>query len=62
MKNHGDRPHYLRGTLDDGTGTVSLSGTQQSHAVFGLSKANCLIRVEPGDEVSVGDSVEIVRM
>ncbi len=62
MANHGDRPHYLRGVLEGGTGKVSLSGTQQSHAVFGLSKANCLIRIEPGNEISIGDSVEIVRM
>ncbi len=62
MGNHGDRPHYLRGILDESTGKVRLSGTQQSHAVFGLSKANCLVLLDAQCEVAAGDSVEIVRM
>jgi molybdopterin molybdotransferase len=55
MRNPGDRPHYLRGICENGR--VRLSGTQQSHAIFGLSRANCLIRLEPGQEVAPGDSV-----
>jgi molybdopterin molybdotransferase len=57
MSNAGDRPHYLRGIWEKGS--VRLSGTQQSHAIFGLSQANCLIRLEPGQTVSKGDSVPV---
>jgi len=55
LSNRGDRPHYLRGIWEDGR--VRLSGTQQSHAIFGLSKANCLIRLEPEERVSAGETV-----
>jgi molybdopterin molybdotransferase len=53
MSNPGDRPHYLRGVCEGGR--VRLSGTQQSHAIFGLSRANCLIRLGPGQEVVPGE-------
>ncbi len=55
MSNPGDRPHYLRGIWEEGR--IRLSGTQQSHAIFGLSRANCLIRLEPEAGVKVGDPV-----
>jgi molybdopterin molybdotransferase len=55
LKNKGDRPHYLRGVLENGV--VRLSGTQQSHAIFGLSKANCLVRLDPEQVVGEGESV-----
>lgn len=57
MINPGDRPHYLRGILQDHE--VRLSGTQQSHAIFGLSKSNCLVRLEPEATTKVGEEVEI---
>lgn len=53
MSNPGDRPHYLRGVCEGGR--VRLSGTQQSHAIFGLSRANCLVRLGPGQEVVPGE-------
>lgn len=59
ISNPGDRPHYLRGIWE--AGQVRLSGTQQSHAIFGLSKANCLIRLEPGEKASEGDKVFVRR-
>jgi len=62
FRNKGDRPHYLRGIWNETSGEVFLSGTQQSHAVFGLSRANCLIRMEPESSVGVGDPVKIVRI
>ncbi len=55
MANPGDRPHYLRGIA--GNGHVRLSGTQQSHAIYGLSQANCLVRLEPNQSVASGDPV-----
>lgn len=56
MENRGDRPHYLRGIWE--SGRVRLSGTQQSHAIYGLSRANCLVRLEPGQIVASGDPVD----
>ena len=41
-----------------GNGRVRLSGTQQSHAIYGLSRANCLVRLEPGQVVASGDPVD----
>lgn len=55
MHNPGDRPHYLRGIIENGR--VRLSGTQQSHAIYGLSRANCLIRLEAGQVVAPGEAV-----
>jgi len=55
MSNAGDRPHYLRGVVSpDG---VKLSGTQQSHAIFGLSRADCLVRLEVEQSVHAGEPV-----
>ena len=56
IRNKGDRPHYFRGVCENGV--IRLSGTQQSHAIFGLSQANCLVRVEAGSAVEEG--VDIV--
>jgi len=58
IRNKGDRPHYLRGILEGNE--VRLSGTQQSHAIFGLSKANCLVRLEPEQEIGAGDEVGVL--
>lgn len=58
MENPGDRPHYLRGIRENGS--VRLSGTQQSHAIFGLSRANCLIRLDAGTNAEVGDELDVI--
>lgn len=58
--NKGDRPHYLRGVVEQGV--VRLSGTQQSHAIFGLSRANCLVRLEPSQAVREGEEISILRI
>lgn len=60
LSNPGDRPHYLRGVVE--SGLLKLSGTQQSHAIFGLSRANCLVRLEPGQTVAEGELVRLVRI
>ena len=44
ISNRSDRPHYFRGTLC--AGVFTLSGRQESHALFGLSRANALLRVD----------------
>jgi molybdopterin molybdotransferase len=55
VKNDGDRVHYLRGKLADGNFTPV--GRQESHALFGLSQSNALLRVAPGLELKSGASV-----
>ncbi len=60
LTNPGDRPHYLRATTE--RGRVHLSGRQQSHAIFGLSHANCLVRLNPEQIVKEGESVYGIRI
>ena len=43
LENDGDRPHYVRGQLAEGRFTPI--GRQESHALYGLSRANALVRV-----------------
>ncbi|MGI8432863.1 MAG: molybdopterin molybdotransferase MoeA [Chthoniobacterales bacterium] len=57
LTNSGDRPHYFRGTLD--AGIFMLSGRQESHALFGLSRAHALLRLAPGARLAEGDSVTV---
>ncbi len=57
VTNNGARPHYLRGRLEEGV--FSLSGRQESHALFGLSRANALLRVEAGSKFAAGESVTV---
>jgi molybdopterin molybdotransferase len=57
VSNEGDRPHYVRGHLRGGE--FSLSGRQESHALFGLSRANALFRVGPGSKFSAGASIMV---
>jgi molybdopterin molybdotransferase len=46
VQNRSDRPHYVRGRVADGRFTPV--GRQESHALYGLSRANALLRVAPG--------------
>ncbi len=57
VSNSGDRPHYFRGHLCGGIFT--LSGRQESHALFGLSRANALLRVEPRGKFAAGATVMV---
>ncbi|MBA3651252.1 MAG: molybdopterin molybdotransferase MoeA [Chthoniobacterales bacterium] len=57
VANDGERPHYLRGRLQGGVFTVS--GLQESHALFGLSRANALLRVASGEKFAAGAIVEV---
>lgn len=53
LSNDGNRPHYLRGVVRDGS--FFPAGLQQSHALFALSQANALLRLEEGQSLSTGD-------
>ncbi len=56
LRNEGERPHYLRGKV---TGdSFGLVGPQESHALFALSQADALVRLEPNQEVAEGELVE----
>ena len=53
----GERPHYLRGTLDT-LGRFVPSGRQESHALFALSRSRALVRVEPGARLPAGSPLQ----
>ena len=57
ITNEGDRPHYLRGRFQ--AGVFTLIGRQESHALFGLSRANALLRVAAGSRLPAGASVVV---
>ena len=57
VKNDGDRPHYVRGKLRHGNFTPV--GRQESHALFGLSQSNALLRVGVGESLQAGQIVDI---
>jgi molybdopterin molybdotransferase len=47
LMNDGDRVHYIRGRLENGG--FAPVGRQESHALFGLSQANALLRLAVGE-------------
>ena len=57
VKNDSDRTHYIRGKLDQGTFTPV--GRQESHALFGLSRSNALLRVQANGQLNSGTPVEV---
>jgi molybdopterin molybdotransferase len=52
LRNSGDRPHYLRGRVI--AGEFRVVGAQQSHALFGLSQSDALLRLGEEEEVAAG--------
>ena len=57
LTNDGDRPHYIRGRLEHGKFTPI--GRQESHALFGLSQANALLRVAVGQSLKTDEIVDV---
>jgi molybdopterin molybdotransferase len=57
LRNESDRPHYVRGRLENGK--FSPVGRQESHALFGLSQSNALLRLGVGEARSGGESVGV---
>jgi molybdopterin molybdotransferase len=57
LTNDGDRPHYIRGKLKHGNFTPI--GRQESHALFGLSQANALLRVAVGQSLKADQIVDV---
>jgi len=62
LENPGDRPHYLRMRTDPTTGDLLPVGLQQSHALFGLSQSDALLRLEAGQIVEAGEKVMAWRL
>jgi molybdopterin molybdotransferase len=58
LVNRGDRPHYIRGIYAGGT--FSPVGRQESHALYALSQANALCRVEPDCTIAAESFVEVI--
>jgi molybdopterin molybdotransferase len=57
LTNKGDRAHYIRGRLEHGK--FSPVGRQESHALFGLSKSNALMRVDLGQSLRADEIVDV---
>ncbi|MEP7016129.1 MAG: gephyrin-like molybdotransferase Glp [Verrucomicrobiota bacterium] len=55
LGNEGDRAHYFRGKIENGN--FSPVGRQESHALFGLSQSNALLRLAPGEKFKAGAMV-----
>ncbi len=60
VHNKGDRPHYVRGRVAEGKFTPV--GRQESHALYGLSRANALLRVAPNEVFSSGQTVPVLLL
>ncbi len=58
--NDGNRPHYLRGVLRDGR--FHVAGLQQSHALFALSQANSLLRLDEGQRIAAGETTMVISL
>ncbi len=57
LTNDSDRAHYLRGKLE--SGNFAPVGRQESHALFGLSQSDALLRVEVGESLKAGETVDV---
>jgi molybdopterin molybdotransferase len=57
LRNEGGRSHYVRGKLKNGS--FAPVGRQESHALFGLSQSNALLRVAIGESLKAGDRVDV---
>jgi molybdopterin molybdotransferase len=59
LHNPGDRPHYLRGRLEP-DGVFRPIRQQQSHALFGLSRSNALLRLNAREEIAPHETVSVL--
>jgi len=57
LTNDSDRVHYIRGKFEDGIFTPV--GRQESHALFGLSQSNALLRLAAGESRKRGAIVNV---
>ncbi len=57
LTNDSERAHYVRGKCENGN--FAPIGRQESHALFGLSQSNALLRVETGESLKAGETVDV---
>jgi molybdopterin molybdotransferase len=57
LSNDSNRPHYVRGRFENGAFTPV--GRQESHALFGLSQSDALLRLAPGESRKRGAIVDV---
>jgi molybdopterin molybdotransferase len=57
LTNEGDRAHYVRGKLEHGK--FSPVGRQESHALFGLTQSNALLRLDLGQSLKADEIVDV---
>jgi len=57
LTNDSERPHYVRGRLENGR--FAPVGRQESHALFGLSQSNALLRVGVGESLKTDQMVDV---
>ena len=57
LSNEGERVHYVRGMLRDGE--FIPIGRQESHALYGLSRSNALLRMLAGEKKSAGTTISV---
>ena len=57
LHNEGERVHYMRGCL--AAGDFTPVGVQESHALYGLSRANALLPVAPHGRIWAGAEVDV---
>jgi len=57
LTNDGDRAHYIRGKIEHGRFTPV--GRQESHALFGLSQSNALLRLAVGQSLKADEIVDV---
>ena len=58
LVNRGDRPHYFRGICEEGT--FRPVGRQESHALYALSQANALCRVDREQTIRAESLVDVI--
>ena len=58
MTNRGDRPHYFRGIFQEGA--FNPVGRQESHALFALSQANALCRLEADQTLGANSVADVI--
>jgi molybdopterin molybdotransferase len=57
LTNDSDRAHYIRGKLEHDRFTPV--GRQESHALFGLSQSNAMLRMAVGESLAAGEIVDV---
>jgi len=57
LTNDGDRAHYIRGKVENGK--FAPVGRQESHALFGLSQSDALLRIAVGESLKAGEIVDV---